>query len=275
MLWVFTPLPELSKIGAYCVLEHSVHPFLFCWLLPCWRMFCRYPPGDPAIIQCHWRAKTFQLRVVYSYLLRAYLYFKGSCNIIHFYIPLIIFWLWRYSLIFLGQENQGSKDARQTHPSRKLAYLHTRWRLSKNAGAEFMQKRWPSDGVSGGDSHVLNPLYAVSHKSPTYGCNSCHNITMGTGWGCHHQHSGQGNEPTLKDNTFMVEPGSIHKLSGRKASRAVAAGYGGLTDKITYGCAYFQLIYIIEESGLILKRKKSFIAAYCWFNHCNSRLQWR
>ena len=53
---------------------------------------------------------------------------------------------------------------------------------------------------------VFGPLYSCVHQSPTYGCNSCHNVAMGTRMGVPPTAFKDRNVvPTLEDNRWMVE----------------------------------------------------------------------
>jgi hypothetical protein len=53
---------------------------------------------------------------------------------------------------------------------------------------------------------VFGPLYSGVHESPTYGCNSCHNVAMGTRMGVPPAAFKDRNVvPTLEDNRWMVE----------------------------------------------------------------------
>ena len=52
---------------------------------------------------------------------------------------------------------------------------------------------------------LFGPLYAFTHKSPTYGCNSCHNVSAGIRLGLPPTtFKDRGLNPNLKDNPFMV-----------------------------------------------------------------------
>jgi len=76
----------------------------------------------------------------------------------------------------------------------------------KKLGAKVYAKTLAFLTVSVVAIALFAPLYTVSHKSPTYGCNSCHNITMGDRLGLPPPtFKDRVMNPTLKDNTFMVE----------------------------------------------------------------------
>jgi len=139
-----------------------------------------------------------------------YLYFKGfMATLLGFYIPFILFIVLAIFPYFLkSRQHKDSEKTRQETPSVKkggvLANISAPFRRA--LGAKLYPKTVGVLTVSLVAMALFVPLFAVTHKSPTYGCNSCHNVSMGERLGLPPAtFKDRVMNPTLKDNTFMVE----------------------------------------------------------------------
>ncbi|MDH4215523.1 MAG: cytochrome b N-terminal domain-containing protein [Gallionella sp.] len=169
------------------------------------------PSQDPAIIPMPLEGEnlpTAEWFVLIFYV--PYLYFKGfAATLFAFYIPLIIFLVLAIFPYYLKAKKieVGKKNPQETSSSQRknlLANLMTPFQ--KILGARFYAKTMAFLTVFLVSMTVFGPLFAVSHNSPTYGCNSCHNTSMGTRLGIPPTtFKDRVKNPNLKDNTFMVE----------------------------------------------------------------------
>ncbi|HLA26673.1 MAG TPA: cytochrome b N-terminal domain-containing protein [Syntrophales bacterium] len=169
------------------------------------------PSQDPAIIPMPLEGEnlpTAEWFILIFYV--PYLYFKGMmATLFAFYIPLIIFLALAIFPYFLRARTRksGKKPQQETPFIEKTGvFANMMAPVRKALGATTYARTLAFLTVSLVAISLFGPLYAVSHKSPTYGCNSCHNITMGDRLGLPPPtFKDRVMNPTLKDNTFMVE----------------------------------------------------------------------
>lgn len=169
------------------------------------------PSQDPAIIPMPLEGEnipTAEWFILIFYV--PYLYFKGFlATLFGFYIPLIIFLvlaIFPYFLKTRKSKNDKSSphDPHAVEKGSVLANIMMPFR--RVLGARFYTKTMAFLTVFLVAMTVFGPLYAVSHVSPTLGCNSCHNVTMGERLGLPPAtFKDRIKNPNLKDNTFMVE----------------------------------------------------------------------
>lgn len=207
----FTRVIKRSGGLTLYVLEHTPFTLPFLLAIAVLAYVLPIPSQDPAIIPMPLEGEnlpTAEWFILIFYV--PYLYFKGFlATLFAFYIPLIIFLALAIFPYFLrSRKTKSSKDARQeTHPVEKTGvFAYTMAPFRRMLGARVYAKTLAFLTVSLVAIAMFGPLYAVSHKSPTYGCNSCHNITMGDRLGLPPPtFKDRVMNPTLKDNTFMVE----------------------------------------------------------------------
>lgn len=169
------------------------------------------PSQDPAIIPMPLDAEnlpTAEWFILIFYV--PYLHVKGFMATLYgFYIPLIIFLALAIFPYFLKERTRKeSKQATQEAPSAKKAGVFAKMMapLQKTLGEKTYAKTLGVLTVSLVAIALFGPMFAVTHKSPTYGCNSCHNISAGIRLGLPPTtFKDRVLNPTLKDNTFMVE----------------------------------------------------------------------
>jgi len=169
------------------------------------------PSQDPAIIPMPLEGEnipTAEWFILIFYV--PYLYFKGiMATLFAFYIPSVIFLvlaIFPYCLR-AGKDERGKKTP-QKAPSvvKSGAFAHMTAPFRRALGARAYANTLAFLTVFLVAMVLFGPLYVVSHKSPTMGCNSCHNVTMGDRLGLPPPtFKDRGINPTLKDNTFMVE----------------------------------------------------------------------
>ena len=139
-----------------------------------------------------------------------YLYFKGfMATLFGFYIPLILFVVLAIFPYFLKtRTRRGSEKSQQeAHSANKNGICAKMTTPVRRAlGAKFYTKTVGFLTVSLVAMALFGPLFALTHVSPTMGCNSCHNPSMGDRLGLPPPtFKDRVKNPTLKDNTFMVE----------------------------------------------------------------------
>ena len=169
------------------------------------------PSQDPAMIPMPLEGEnipTAEWFILIFYV--PYLYFKGfTATLFGFYIPLIIFLILAIFPYYLrARKSKGDKPTpHEPHTADKssvFAKIMTPFRRA--LGARAYTKTLAFLTVSLVALTVFGPLYAVSHASPTMGCNSCHNVTMGERLGLPPAtFKDRVKNPNLKDNTFMAE----------------------------------------------------------------------
>ena len=170
------------------------------------------PSQDPAIIPMPLEGEnipTAEWFILIFYV--PYLYVSGfKATLLAFYIPVILFLVLAIFPYFLGE--------RRAHKRHRNAPQEPH--ATEKSGV-FTKIMAPIRGVLGPKTYVktlgfltvslaalalFGPLYAVSHKSPTMGCNSCHNINSGIRIGMPPAtFKDRVLNPRLKENIFMVE----------------------------------------------------------------------
>lgn len=169
------------------------------------------PSQDPAIVPMPLEGEgipTAEWFVLVFYV--PYLRFKGlMATLLGFYLPLVVFLVLAVLPFLLRTRAAARRSAsmQEVGPTvRKIASLRMLAPLRRILGMGILAKTLGVLGVSGAAIAVFGPFYAVSHVSPTMGCNSCHNLSAGIRMG---QPPGTFKDrvlnPNLKDNTFMVE----------------------------------------------------------------------
>lgn len=171
------------------------------------------PSQDPAIIPMPLEGEnipTAEWFILIFYV--PYLYFKGfMATLFGFYIPLTIFLVLAiFPYFFSTRKRKGGEKTQQETPSVKKMGIFANTNMCapirRALGARLYTKTVAFLTVSLVAMALFGPLFAVSHASPTMGCNSCHNITMGNRLGLPPPtFKDRVKNPTLKDNTFMVE----------------------------------------------------------------------
>ena len=170
------------------------------------------PSQDPAIIPMPLEGEnlpTAEWFILIFYV--PYLYFKGFlATLFGFYIPLIIFLVLAIFPYYLRGRKTKTESPAAPHESHAVeknslfSKIMTPFRRA--LGAKTYAKTLAFMTVFLVAMTVFAPFFAVTHKSPTYGCNSCHNVTMGERLGLPPAtFKDRVKNPNLKDNTFMVE----------------------------------------------------------------------
>lgn len=167
------------------------------------------PSQDPAIIPMPLEGEnipTAEWFILVFYV--PYLYFKGfTATLFGFYIPLAIFLVLAIFPYYLRARKSNKPAPHESHAADKndvFAKIMAPFRRA--LGAKAYAKTLAFLTVFLVAMTIFGPFYAVSYKSPTYGCNSCHNVTMGERLGLPPAtFKDRIKNPNLKDNTFMVE----------------------------------------------------------------------
>ena len=168
------------------------------------------PSQDPAIIPMPLDGEnipTAEWFILIFYV--PYLYFKGfMATLFGFYIPLIIFLVLAIFPYYLRARKIGKKTPQETHSiiERSGIFANLTAPFRRALGARAYAKTLGFLTVFLVAMVLFVPMYAVSHASPTMGCNSCHNLTAGIRMGLPPPtYKDRVLNPNLKDNTFMVE----------------------------------------------------------------------
>lgn len=192
------------------VIEHTPLTLPFLLAIAVLAYVLPIPSQDPAIIPMPLEGAnlpTAEWFILIFYV--PYLYFNGfMATLFGFYIPVILFLVLAIFPYFLKEKTRKeSKKALQENPSAGktgvLANMMTPFR--RTVGEKAYAKTLGALTVSLVALALFAPMYAVTHKSPTYGCNSCHNPSMGDRLGLPPPtFKDRVKNPTLKDNVFMV-----------------------------------------------------------------------
>jgi len=138
------------------------------------------------------------------FLLAPFMNFKGfMATFLGFYLPLVIFLLLATLPYLL--KNRARQGKISPHVSNQLYDIakHLFGIVSK---ARFATRAIAFLGVSVVVISLLSPVYVVNYKSPTFGCNSCHNISMGMRMGMPPKaFKNRDIVPLLDDNKWMVK----------------------------------------------------------------------
>lgn len=193
------------------ILEHSPLTIPFLLAIAVLAYALPMPSQDPGIIPMPLEGEnipTAEWFILIFYV--PYLYFKGfMATLFGFYIPLIIFLVLAIFPYYLrGRKKKGDKNiAGETSPTeRKGVFSRIMSAILRTFGAKTDAKKLGYLSVFLVAVALFGPLYAVSHASPTLGCNSCHNINSGIRMGLPPPtFKDREINPNLKDNTFMVE----------------------------------------------------------------------
>lgn len=192
------------------VVEHSLLTLPFLLAIGVLAYVLPMPSQDPVIIPMPLEGEnlpTAEWFILMFYV--PYLYFKGfMATLFAFYIPLVIFLVLAIFPYFLKTKTyKDAKNPVQETPVTKKTGVFAKIMapFRRALGARAYAKTMAFLTVTLVAMVFFGPLFAVTHESPTYGCNSCHNITMGDRLGLPPPtFKDRVKNPTLKDNTFMV-----------------------------------------------------------------------
>ena len=193
------------------VIEHTPFTLPFLLAIAVLAYILPMPSQDPAIIPMPLDAEnlpTAEWFILIFYV--PYLHVKGFMATLYgFYIPLIIFLALAIFPYFLKEKTrkESRQASRETPPAEKTSvFAKMMAPFQKTLGEKTYAKTLGVLTVSLVAIALFGPMFAVTHKSPTYGCNSCHNISSGIRLGVPPTtFKDRLLNPTLKDNTFMVE----------------------------------------------------------------------
>jgi len=169
------------------------------------------PTQDPAIIPMPLEGENIPSAEWFILIFYVpYLYFKGfMATLFGFYVPLIIFLFLAIFPYFLKSRKSGSSKGTGQETDfveKKGISAKILAPIRKVLGLRSDTKKLGYLSVTLAAMVLFGPLYAVSHASPTMGCNSCHNLSVGMRMGVPPPtFKDREMNPNLKNNTFMVE----------------------------------------------------------------------
>jgi len=190
------------------VIEHLPFALPFLLAIAVLAYVLPMPSQDPVIVPMPLEGENIPTAEWFILLFYVpYLYYKGfMATLFGFYIPFILFLVLAIFPYFLKARTRRDveKPQPETHPvSGICAKLCAP--IRRALGAKLYTRTVGVLAVSLVALALFGPLFAVSHKSPTMGCNSCHNPSMGDRLGLPPpSFKDRVKNPTLKDNTFMV-----------------------------------------------------------------------
>ncbi len=137
-------------------------------------------------------------------LLIPFMYFKGAMGpVLGLLVPVVLF-LALTLLPYLFRNRQSG--ANKSPPGGSLSWLARRAGKAPRARGGLMATGVAFLGVPVVVAGLFGPLYAAAHRSPTLGCNSCHNVSMGERMGVPPEAFTERNIlPKLDDSQWMVE----------------------------------------------------------------------
>ena len=193
------------------VLEHSPLTIPFLLAIAVLAYALPMPSQDPAIIPMPLDGEnipTAEWFILIFYV--PYLYFKGfTATLFSFYIPFIIFLalaIFPYYLRARKSKSGKITQGKTLFVERSGAFAFIMAPIRRVLVARTYAKMLGFLSVFLVAMALFGPIYAVSHTSPTMGCNSCHNVAMGNRMGLPPPtFKDREINPNLKDNTFMVE----------------------------------------------------------------------
>jgi quinol-cytochrome oxidoreductase complex cytochrome b subunit len=126
-------------------------------------------------------------------LLLPFMYFKGALGpVLGLLLPFVLFLALTLLPYFFSDRKNGASRRRPAKVPR--------------AKRGLMAKGFALLGVPLVVAGLFGPLYAGTHRSPTLGCNSCHNVSMGARMGVPPEAFKEREIlPQLDDNQWMVE----------------------------------------------------------------------
>ena len=192
------------------VIEHTPFTLPFLLAIAVLSYAVPMPSQDPVIIPMPLEGEnlpTAEWFILVFYV--PYLYFKGfMATLFAFYIPVILFLVLAIFPYFLRartrkESNKATQEA--TSAEKTGVFANMMAPVRRALGVKLYSKTLAFLTVFLVSMTLFGPLFAVSHKSPTLGCNSCHNLSSGIRLGLPPAtFKDRVMNPTLKDNTFMV-----------------------------------------------------------------------
>lgn len=192
------------------IIEHTPLALPFLLVIAVLAYVLPIPSQDPIIIPMPLEGEnlpTAEWFILIFYV--PYLYFDGfMATLLGFYIPLVIFLVLAIFPYFLKEKTrkESKMTSQETAATKRAGMLANMMSpFQKKLGEKVYAKTLGVLTVSLVALALFVPMFAVTHKSPTYGCNSCHNVSAGIRLGIPPDtYKDRVMNPTLKDNVFMV-----------------------------------------------------------------------
>ncbi|CAG1004237.1 Cytochrome b6 [Burkholderiales bacterium] len=194
-------------LGLY-LLEHGLIAAPFLLAIGLLAVVLPMPSQDPAIVPMPLEGEYRPMAEWFVLIFYApYLFFKGFwATFFGFYLPLAIFLVLACLPYLLPARAMRRGDREAPSLKDRLAVLPALAPVRKVLGQRLLGKILGGVTVALVALVLFGPFYAVTHPSPTMGCNSCHNISAGQRMGVPPESfKDREKNPNLKDNTFMVE----------------------------------------------------------------------
>ncbi len=186
------------------LLRHSLFTLPFFIVITLLAIYIPMPTQDPEIIPMPLEGAFIPTpEWIVLFLMVPFMYFKGfMASFLGLYLPLLIFLLLTTLPYLLKNRTEKSKISQ--HISNRL-FEKSRHFLGIIFKVRFATKTIAFSGVFVAVIGLLTPLYVTTYKSPTMGCNSCHNVMMGIRMGVPPKaFKDRGIVPLLDDKEWMV-----------------------------------------------------------------------
>ena len=186
------------------LLKHSLLTLPFFIMITLLAIYIPMPTQDPEIIPMPLEGASIPAPEWFIlFLLTPFMNFKGfMVQFMGFYLPLFIFILLSTLPYYLKNR---MKKRISPHINDSL-FEKSRNFLGGIFKVRFATKAVAFLGVFIAVISLLTPLYVTTHESPTLGCNSCHNISMGMRMGVPpKEFKDRGIVPILEDNEWMLK----------------------------------------------------------------------
>ena len=207
----FTRIQKRTGGLSLYILEHSPLTIPFLLAIAVLAYTVPMPSQDPVIIPMPLEGENIPTAEWFILVFWVpYLYFKGfMATLLGVYIPLFVFLVLAIFPYYLRERRRKSSNITQqetSSPEQVGIFAKIVAPIQKVLGASVYAKTLGVLSVTLVAIALFVPLFAATHVSPTMGCNSCHNVSMGNRLGLPPPtFRDRVLNPTLSDNTFMVE----------------------------------------------------------------------
>ncbi len=187
------------------LLKHSMLTLPFFIIITLLAIYIPMPTQDPEIIPMPLEGAFIPAPEWFIlFLLVPFMHFKGfMATFLGLYLPLVFFILLAALPYYL--KNRTNKSKIPPHSSNRL-FDKAKHLFGITFKAGFATRAIAFLGVFIVVISLLSPLYMSTYESPTLGCNSCHNTSMGMRMGVPPKAFKDRNiVPLLDDNEWMVE----------------------------------------------------------------------
>jgi len=187
------------------LLKHSLFTLPFFIIITLLAIYLPMPSEDPEIIPMPLEGAFIPTpEWFFLILLKPFMHFKGfMAPFLGLYLPFILFLLLAFLPYYLKDRKNKEKIS---YLGRARLYMESNHYFRAIFQTKYASKILSFLAIFIVVIGIFGPLYAGTYKSPAMGCNSCHNISMGTRMGIPPDAFKDRNTvPLLEDNEWMVK----------------------------------------------------------------------